>query len=107
VEVVAERLDHLLRFALAKQTVIDEDARQLVADRAVDEQGRHRRVDTAGEGADDLLIAYLGADPLHLLLDELERRPRRRRLAGVQHEAAEDVGAARRVRDLGVELDAV
>ena len=40
VEVVAERLDHLLRLALPQQAVVDEDARELVADRLVHEQRR-------------------------------------------------------------------
>ena len=55
-EVVVERLDHLLGLVLAQQAVVDEHARELVADGAVDEQGRHRRVDAAGEGADDLVV---------------------------------------------------
>ena len=107
VEVLLERLDHLLGLVLPQEAVVDEHARELVADGAVDEQRRHRRVDAARERADDVLVADLLADQLDLLLDELERRPGRRRLAGVEHEVAEDVGAARRVRHLGVELDGV
>ena len=107
VEVLLERLDHLLGLGHPQEAVVDEDARELVADGAVDEERRHRGVDAARERADDVLVADLLADQLDLLLDELERRPRRRRLAGVEHEVAEDVGAARRVGHLGVELDAV
>ena len=88
VEVVVERLDHLLGLVLAQEAVVDEDARELVADGAVDEQRRDGRVDAARERADDLVVADLLADQLDLLLDELERRPRRRRLAGVEHEVA-------------------
>ena len=40
----------------AQQAVIDEDAGELVADGAVDERGRHRRVHAAGEGADHLPV---------------------------------------------------
>ncbi len=45
VKVVAERLDDLRRLVFAEQTVVDEDARELIADRLVDEQRRDRRVD--------------------------------------------------------------
>ena len=41
-EGVAEGSDHLLALVLSHQAVIDEDAGQLVADRAVDEQRRDR-----------------------------------------------------------------
>ena len=106
-EVVAERLHHLLGLVLAQQAVIDEHAGQLVADRAVHQQRRDRRVDAARERADHLRVADLLADPLDLLLDELQRRPGRRRLAGVEHELPQHVGAAWRVQHLGVELDGV
>ena len=107
VEVLLERLDHLLGLGHPQEAVVDEDARELVADGAVDEERRDGGVDAARERADDVLVADLLADQLDLLLDELERRPRGRRLAGVEHEVAEDVGAARRVGHLGVELDGV
>ena len=50
VEVAAEGLDDLLRLVLAHQAVVDEDARQLVADRLVDEQRRDGGVDAARRG---------------------------------------------------------
>ncbi len=49
VEVAAEGLDDLRRLVLAQQSVVDEDARELVADRLVDEQRGDGRVDAAGE----------------------------------------------------------
>ena len=61
-EVVAEGGDDLLALVLAHQAVVDEHARELVADRAVHEQRGHRRVDAAGEPADHLAVADLGAD---------------------------------------------
>ena len=82
-EVVAERLDDLLGLAVAQQAVVDEHARQLVADRAVHEQRRDGGVDAAREAADDALVADLLADALDLLVDHGERRPRRGRVAGV------------------------
>ena len=61
-EVALKRHTQQLGLALAQQAVVDEDAGQLVADRAVDQRGRHRRVDAAGEGADDPPVADLLAD---------------------------------------------
>ena len=61
-ELLAERLDHLLGLVLAHQPVVDEDAGELVADRAVDERRGGRRVDPAGEPADHAGVADLGAD---------------------------------------------
>ena len=55
VEVLAEGLDHLLRLVLAQQAVVDEDARELLADRLVHEQRRHGRVDAARQRAQDAL----------------------------------------------------
>ena len=49
-EAVAERVDDLLALVLAHQAVVDEDARELVADRAVDEQRGDARVDAAARG---------------------------------------------------------
>ena len=56
-EVAAEGLDHLLGLVLAQQPVVDEHAGELVADRLVHEQRRHRRVDAAREPADDPLAS--------------------------------------------------
>ena len=74
VEVVAEGGDHLRALVLAHQAVVDEHARQPVADRAVHEQRRDARVDPAREPADRAPVADLGADPLDLLLDHRARR---------------------------------
>ena len=48
-EAVAERLDDLRRLVAAQQAVVDEDARELVADGLVHEQRRDRAVDAARE----------------------------------------------------------
>ena len=55
VEVAAERLRHLLGLVRAHEAVVDEDARELVADRLVDEQRGDRGVDAARERAEDAL----------------------------------------------------
>ena len=57
-----ERLDDALRLFAAEQAVVDEDAGELVADRAVHERGGDGGVDAAGERADDAAVADLLAD---------------------------------------------
>ena len=57
VEVLAERLDDLLRLVLAQQAVVDEDARELLADRLVHEQRGDRRVDAARQRAQHALAS--------------------------------------------------
>jgi len=79
VEDAVERLDHLLGLTLAEQAVVDEHARQLVADRLVDEQRCNGRVDAARQCAQDALLADLRANALDLLLDHSSRRPHRSR----------------------------
>ena len=74
-EVVAELAHDLLALALAHQPVVDEDAGQLIADRAVHEQRRDGAVDAAREAAEHLLVADLGADALDLLLDHRSGGP--------------------------------
>ena len=53
---------HLLALALAQQTVVDEHARELVADGAVHERGGDRGVDAAGESAQHVVVADALAD---------------------------------------------
>ncbi len=77
VEVLAERLDHLLGLVLAQQAVVDEDAGELLADRLVHEQRRDGRVDAARQRAEHALVPDLRADARDLLLDHGGRRPAR------------------------------
>ena len=57
VQPLREAAPDLGRLVLAQQPVVDEHAGETVADRTVDEQGRHRRVDAPGERADDPPLA--------------------------------------------------
>ena len=59
-EVVAEGSLDRLGFALAQQAVVDEDARDLGADRLDEQRRHHGRIDAAGQAADDAVLA----DPL-------------------------------------------
>ena len=105
-QVAAEGVEDALRLLAAQQAVVDEDAGQLVADGAVDERRRDRRVDAAGEGADDAAVAHLLADALDALADEVRRRPVAAAAADAVEEVADDLLALRRVHDLRVELEA-
>ena len=107
VEVAAERLDDLLGLVLAQEAVIDEHARELVADGLVDEERCDSGVDAAGERAEHALGADGCADARDLLLDHRGRRPGRRRAGDLVEEVLQDLLPVRRVHDLGVELHAV
>ena len=107
VEVAAERLDDLVRLVLAQEAVVDEDARELVADGLVDEQRRDGRVDAPGERAQDALRADRRTNARDLLLDHGGGRPGGRRAGDLVEEVLQDLLAVRRVHDLRMELDAV
>ena len=87
--------------------MVDEDARELVADRLVDEQGGNGAVDAAREAAEDTLGADARADPADLLLDHRHGRPRRRGAGDTVEEVLQHLLAVRGVDDLEVELDPV
>src|SRR5690606_28032120 len=76
-EVAPERALDALALALAEQPCVHEDARELIADRPVDQRCRDRRVDTARQSTDHLGITDLATDLLDLGLDERARRPSR------------------------------
>ncbi len=72
----------LLGLALAQQAVVDEDAGEPVADRALHERRGDRGVDAAGQAADRPARSPICvADPLDLLLDDVDHRPGRRQPA--------------------------
>ena len=59
---VAKHLLHVLRLTGTQQARIDEDACELIADRFVQENGGHRRIDTARQAADDTFLADLACE---------------------------------------------
>ena len=87
--------------------MVDEHAGELIADRAVHEQRRHRGVYAAGETADDAPVSDLLADAGDLLFGDRGGRPRPLTAAYLGQKAGEDLLPVRGVDDLGVELDAV
>ncbi len=107
VVVTAEEIDDFLRLALAQQTMIDEDAGELIADRLVDEERGHGRIDPAREPAHDIGIAHLLADARDLALAEMRHGPIAGAAGDVAHEIPEQRRALRRVHHLGMELHAI
>ena len=97
----------LLRLPLAQQPVVDEDAGELVADRALHERRGDRGVDAAGQPADHAGVADLGADPGDLVRDDVAGVPVGRDAGGVVQEALDDLLAVGGVPHLGVPLHAV
>jgi hypothetical protein len=106
-EIAGKGVHHLLGFVEAQQAVIDEDAGQLVADRAVDQRRRHRRIDAARKAENDLLAAHLRTNPVDCLGDVIGHVPVVSAAADVAHEAADDFLALEGVGDLGMELHGV
>ena len=100
------RLD-LRRFVLAHHAVVDEDARQAIADRAVNDHRRDRGIDAAAQSADHPAVADLCPNPRRRLLHERRHRPVARAAADVEGEVAEDVEAVIGVRDFGMEQQRV
>ena len=105
VGVLGERLDDLLGLVVPEKAVVDEDARQIVADGPVDEHRRRRRVDPAGEPADGPRVSDLVPYPLDRVGDDVDRRPLGLAAAGLVEEVLEDLHPVLRVPDLGMELD--
>jgi hypothetical protein len=106
-EVATHRLLHLLALVQTQQPRIDEDAGELIADRAMHERRGHRRIDAARQAADHLRAANLLPNLADLVLDERARSPARRRTADVEQKIRDQLPAPRRVRHLRVKLHPV
>ena len=94
-----EPLADLRGFVQPQDAVVHEDARQPVADRAMNDQRRDRRIDAAAQAADHAAVADLRADPRRRLLDKRRHRPVARAAADAVREVAEDLEAALGVDD--------
>ena len=97
----------LLTFALTQQPMVDEHTSELVPDRALDQGGRNRRIDTAGEPCDDLVGADSLGDRLDGLLDDAPGRPGWLDPRSVVEEVLDDPLALLGMSDLGVPLHRV
>src|SRR3989454_575134 len=105
-EGVTEGMVDRPRLALPQEPVVDEDARELIPDGAVDQHRDHRRVHPARQRAQDAAGADFLSDLLDRRVDEAGHGPRAARPADVE-EVVEDLPSLRRVDDLRVELDRV
>ena len=76
VQLVLEHVNHLLALALAHEAVVHVHADELLADGLDQQRRHHRRVHAAGQRQQHLLVADLGADRVHLLVDEGVRQLR-------------------------------
>ena len=90
----SNRVLDLLRLVEPQHAVVDEDARQAIADRLVNQQRRDRRVDAAAQAADDAAVPDLlrGSSP-PLSSHERRHRPVAGAAADVEGEVAQDLGA--------------
>ena len=98
---------HLLALARTQQAMIDEEARQLVADSLVHEGRSHGRVHAAGQGADDLRVADLLTDLRNLLVHDGPGCPRGLQASTLVQEVLQGILAELGVAHLGVPLQAV
>ena len=107
VELVAEdSLDHL-GLTLAEHAVVHEDAGELVADGAVHKCGDHGRVDTTGEGENDLPVPHLLANLPDLLVDDVLHGPGLLEATDLEEEVLEHLVTVGGMAHLGVELRGV
>ena len=97
----------LLDLPLAQQTVIHEHAGELVADGLVHQGGGHGGVHAAGQAADHLGVAHLGADLGHLVLDDAGGVPIRAKAGALMQEGLDELLPHRRVLDLRMPLHTV
>ena len=96
----------LLGLALAEQSVIDEHAGELIADRALNQRGGHRGVDSPGQPADHPTVAHLPPDGGDRVVDDVRRRPVGAAAGDVVEERLQDELAGLAVLHLGVPLHA-
>ena len=98
---------HLVTLVLAKKAVIDEDARQLIADGAGQKACRYRRIDAAREAEKHFAVADLCADIADRRLDEGVHFPRTVAAADAANEVVDHLRSLGRVKHFRMELNAV
>ena len=105
--VLAEGALHVQALVHPHEAGVHEDAGELVAHGPVHQRRGHRGIHPAGEAAEDLLCPHGAPDALHGFGHEGAGRPVGGTAANAEEEVLDDLLAPRRVRHLGVELDAV
>ena len=107
VQLAGEHVHDHVAFVQPQQAVVDEHAGELVADGAVDQRGRDRRIDAARQAEDHLFTPDLFTDPGDRFFDVVPHDPVGLCAADAEHEALEDRLALHGVRHFGVELQRV
>ena len=97
----------LIALVLAQQAVIDKDAGELFADRAVEKRGSHGAVHAAGERQQHLAAADLGADLLNGFADVIRHAPLGGKAADLIEKVLQNFSAVDGVQHLGMELHTV
>ena len=106
-KIALERVQHLLCFVLSQQTVIDEYARQLVADRFMNQCSRDGGIDAAGQAEQNLVVTNFRADAGDGFRRVVVHVPIFATAADLVRESGKDRLPLLGVRDFGMELDAV
>src|SRR5688572_27257131 len=94
----------LLALVESEESRVDEDAGELIANRAVHERRGDRGIDTARQAADHARLSHLLRDLRHLVIDERAGGPRWLGAAHLEEKVRDHFAAARRVRHFGVKL---
>ena len=94
----------LVALVLSEEAVIDEDARQLLADRLRKQDRRHGGVDAARKCTERLARSDLLAQSFNRRLDEGRHLPIALAQRDAAHKVFKDLRAVFRVHDLGMEL---
>ena len=95
---------YVLKLVLAQQAMIHENTCQVLPDRLVQQDCRHRRVDTTRQCQDHLVVAQLRLQFSHSRLNERGRRPILGASANIQ-EIVQQLRAVNRMEHLRMELD--
>jgi hypothetical protein len=96
-------LDDLIGFVQAEQSVVDENALQPIANRAVNERRGDGGIHATRQRADDPLVAHPLANARRRFLDERRDGPVTGAAAHIEREVAEDFLPALGVRHFGME----
>ncbi len=85
--VVGEHFHDLVTFLVTQQAVVDKHASELIADSLVKQRCHHGGIHPAGQAQDHFVSAYLLADGVDGIIDDVARRPQGFTVAQFAHEA--------------------
>ena len=97
----------MFAFVLAKQTVINKHAGELLANGTVNQSSGDRRVHTARQTENDFFVTHLGTNLLDSLFHIVTHDPGGFSLTDIQNETIEDLTALKRVSHFRVELHGI